>query len=418
VADEPFAGVGSSRTTGIAWDENGRVGMEDRSREGSLRGDEQWVRRTRVLLAINDLGFHQEVLDFLERDPRVDVVGAVARPDALFQLEARIGSDITVVCPVLAREGRHPAARSRRHSVLVVGQEMTVPLLRDAIEAGAKGVFAWPEERDELVRTIAALRESGEPIATPRGIVLAVFGPRGGSGATFLASHLAAALADRGTRCVLVDMDGCCSDMSIALGIDPGQEVRTIADLMPVASELDPDHVGDALVRHSRGFTALLGAPDPIQDVPAGLYGAAVSLLAATHEVVVLHAARRLDPISRSGLRLADQILLVVSPDLFSLYSARKALAALTETAPGPVCRVVINAMQRGEIGHGQLERILGVRPTAAIRFDRAVGRAQEVGELLRARSHRAWRDVRGLADLLMSEAAGVARDESGEGRS
>lgn len=389
--------------------------MEDRSWERSPRVDAQRTRRTRVLLAINDLGFHQEVLDFFERDPRVDVVGAVARPDALFQLQARIGSDITVVCPVLAREVRHPAARGRTHSLLVVGQEMTVPVLRDAIEIGAKGVFAWPEERDELVRTIAALPQGVEPNATSRGMVLAVFGPRGGSGATFLASHLAAALADRGSRCVMVDMDGCCSDISVALGIDPSQDVRTMADLVPVASELGPDHVEQALVRHSRGFTALLAAPDPTEDVAPGLYGAAVSLLASTHEVVVLHAARRLDPISRSGLGLADQVLLVVSPDLFSLYSARKALAALAEPASGPVCRVVINAMQRGEIGLGQLERILGVRPIAVIRFDRAVGRAQEVGELLRARSHRAWRDVRALADLLMSEIAGVARDEPGE---
>ena len=368
------------------------------------------VRRARVLIAINDLGFHQEVLDFLERDPRADVVGAVARPDALFQLESRTGPDVTVVCPVLAREIRHPAASSRTRNLLIVGEEMTVPLLRDAIDAGAKGVFAWPEERDDLARTIAAL-PAGRDVESPsRGRVVAVFGPRGGSGTTFLASHLAAALADRGTSCVLVDLDACYADVTIALGIDASQDVRTVADLVPVASELGPDHVEDAVFRHARGFAALLAPPEPTQDIPPALYGGAVALLALTYDVVVLHTPRCLDEAVRTGLGMADEILVVVSPDLFSLYSARRALAALGALGSAPACRVVINPLERGEMGFGLIERILGVRPVAAVRFDRAVGRAQERGELLRARSHPAWRDVRTLAELSVPDAAGASR--------
>jgi Flp pilus assembly CpaE family ATPase len=324
----------------------------------------------------------------------------------LFRIELKMGPDVIIACPVLTREVQHPSAGGRIRNLLVVGEEMTVPLLRDAIDTGAKAVFAWPHERDELARAIAGLAGSDDRASAPRGRVVAVFGPRGGSGTTFIASHLAAALAEQGKRCVLVDLDGCFADVSVALGIAPGQDIRTVADLVAVAGELEPDHVEDALFRHARGFAALLAPPEPTQSpgIPSGLYRGTVALLALSHDVVVVHTPRCLDDIARAGLAMADEILLVVSPDLFSLYSARRAMSALGLQGGGGRCRVVINPHVRRDIGFAEVEGILGVRPDAAVRFDPAVSRAQDGGELLRSRSHRAWRDVQALARLCAAD--------------
>src|SRR5712691_1638880 len=109
--------------------------------------------RRRVLVGIRDVVFHQEVLDHLERDPRFEVVGAVARPGALLQGIRGLIPDVTVACPVMVREVSHPSV-GRTDNLLVVAEEMTVPVLREAIEAGAHGVFTWPEERDELSEEI------------------------------------------------------------------------------------------------------------------------------------------------------------------------------------------------------------------------------------------------------------------------
>ncbi|HEV8420470.1 MAG TPA: AAA family ATPase [Actinomycetota bacterium] len=357
--------------------------------------------RIRTLLAIHDLAFHQEVLDFLERDPRVDVVGAVAQPEAFFRLERTANPSVTVTCPVLTREVQHPSSDGRPRTLLVVGEEMSVTMLRDAIDAGAKAVFAWPEERDDLARAIAATPADDESASSSRGRVVAVFGPRGGSGTTFLASHLAAALVEEGRRCVLVDLDASFADVSVALGVEPGEDTRTIADLLPVAGELGPDHVQDALFQHPRGFAALLAPPEPsVPQLPPGIYTGAVALLALAFEAVVLHTPRSLGQVARAGLALADEILLVVSPDLFSLYSARRAIGALGLRNGSERIRVVINPLVRGEVGVREIERVLGMRPKASVRFDPAVSRAQDRGELLSARSHRAWRDVRALARL------------------
>src|SRR6202023_2975888 len=94
--------------------------------------------------------------DWLDRDSRVDVVGASGEPDRLLQLFSRQPSDVALLCPLMARQLAHPAARPQLPRVLLVAQEMTVPVLRDAIEMGAQGVFAWPDEREELLEVVSA----------------------------------------------------------------------------------------------------------------------------------------------------------------------------------------------------------------------------------------------------------------------
>ncbi|MGH2554386.1 MAG: AAA family ATPase [Actinomycetota bacterium] len=356
--------------------------------------------RGRVLLGIRDLVFHQEVLDHLERDARLDVVGAVTQPHALVHRMRELGPDVTVACPSTARELRHPAV-VRPPNLMIVAEEMTVPVLRDAIEVGAQGVFAWPDERDELSEEIAILRRRTSEVLPTRGRVIAVYGARGGTGTTFVASQLAASFADRGQRCVLVDLDASFADVTIALGI--GEPTRTIADLVPVAGELGPDHIEDALHRHPRGFSVLLAPTEPVQqDVPPpGLYTAAIALLAGAHEVVVVHVPRGLDSLVRAAIGMADEVVLVVAPDLFSLYAARRAVQALGLDEQADGCRVLLNPLVRNEIRPKDVERVLGIAPFGAVRFDSAVVRAQAKGRLLPPRARRAGKDLRALAGKL-----------------
>jgi len=49
-----------------------------------------------------------------------------------------------VVCPTTARGLRHPAVSSGIPRLVIISQEMTVPVLREAIDVGAEGIFCWP----------------------------------------------------------------------------------------------------------------------------------------------------------------------------------------------------------------------------------------------------------------------------------
>jgi pilus assembly protein CpaE len=308
----------------------------------------------------------------------------------------------------MGRELSHPATSRRARSVLLVAEEMTVPVLREAIDSGAHGVFAWPEERLDLAEAIVRAPRSSPESPSTRGRVIAVYGARGGAGATFLSTHVAAILADRGERTVIVDRDAQFADLTVALGVSNAQEVRTIGALVGVVDELAPDHLEDVLYQHPRGFSALLASDgQPVTSataVPEGLYPACVALLAGSFDVVVALVPRVLDTMARAVLRMADQIVLVVTLDLFALYGARRAMASLALNEPAGRCRVVINRAVRSEIGMADVERILGVKPTVVVRFDPSVKRAQDRGQLLPTRAGRAGRDVAALAKSLVPD--------------
>jgi Flp pilus assembly CpaE family ATPase len=370
----------------------------------------------RVLLGVRDLVFQQEVLDFLERDPRLDVVAAVTWPGTLLQGMRDLAPDVAVACPAMVRELSHPSV-GPAPNLMVVAEEMTVPVLRQAIDAGARGVFAWPEERADLAEEISKFEEHLSADRTARGLVIAVYGTRGGAGATFVATQLAASFADRGQRSVLVDLDSGFADVTIALGVDP--HARTIADLIPVAEELGPDHLEDVLYPHPRGFSVLLAPTDASDEVAApGLYPASIALLAGAFEVIVLHLPRGMGKYIRATVGMADQVVLLVAPDLFSLHAARRAVDAFGLEDQHDRCRVVLNPAVRSQVGRREIERVLGMAPFAAVRYDPAVARVQAQSRLLPPRGRRAARDLRVLAGkLLAASDVSVARPHSTDGQ-
>jgi pilus assembly protein CpaE len=380
------------------------------------------MRRPRVVVAIRDLALHQEVLDFLERDPRLRIAAAVQDEVALDRAWTDAEPEAVVVCPHLAREARPaPRMRERTPAIAVVSEEMTVPVLRDAVELGARAVFAWPDERSDLVTFLASVPSADARAEGTRGTVVAILGARGGAGSTFLASNLAAVMADRGLRSVVVDLDVAFAGLTVSLGLSPDATPHTLADLVSVMEELSPDHLTEALLRHPRGFDALLSPPaGDLRGgviVTPGLVRASVALLAADHDAVLLHAPRALDAVASAGIRIADRVLLVTTQDLFSLYGAKRALWQYELDHPPERCRVVLNRFSRGYLPPADVGRILGVRPWATVRFDPAVRRAQDVGRLLPPRARRAGRDLRDLAKRLVpAQANGASPSESAIG--
>jgi len=363
----------------------------------------------RVAVGIHALGFHQEVQDFIGRDPRFDIVGAAADADRLVAIIGSRSPDAVVACPTVARELRHPSLEERRPPLVIVVEEMTVPVLREAIDLGAEFVFAWPEERAELARTVAGMGGRRADLGGDRGTVVAVQGARGGAGSTFVATHLTAALSADGASVVLVDAAVSLSDASAALGVEPDAERRTVLDLIPVMNELSPGHVQDALFHHPRGFSVLLAPPDPgpASEIPPALMQGAIESLARHNEWVVVLLPRAADSTARSAARRADRFVLVTPLDLFSLYGAKRTMESLrTDVNPGG-WRIVVNRPTRPSLGTKDVQRVLGMTHVATIRSDGRVRRVQERGELLRRWNSGAGRDIRRLARLLAGEDAG-----------
>ncbi len=354
----------------------------------------------RIVLALEEHEVAEEVMHFLDRTGRARVVATASDERQLAAAIRQLEPDAIVASPSLAA----PAGSSSSGVLLALDTSETVQSLRGAIQAGARGFFVWPGDRDELARAAARALPPADLTADRRGRVVAVYGPRGGAGATFLSAHLAAAIGRRRLECVLVDLDLAFADISAAVGAPSDEPPRTIADLIPLSAELNAQHLDGILWSHPEGFRLLLAPGDP---ETAALIGgeqvrAAVQAIRRLADVVVLHIPRGLDDVTQAGLRVSDRVVVVLQLDVLSFRAARRAIAA---AGVQDRCLFVVNRATRAEIVPGDVERVFGRPVSVVIPVDRAVPGAQDRGRLVPGRG-RTGRAVARLAARVLEEAS------------
>jgi pilus assembly protein CpaE len=333
----------------------------------------------RVVLALEAPDVAEEVLHFLDRSERARVVATAIDDRQLAEAARQLEPDTVVAQPRLA-EG----AGIHGPSLLALDTRESVASLRAAIRTGAGGFFLWPGDREQLAAAVgrAMIRPTA---AESRGSVVAVHAARGGAGATFVATHLAAAVARRSRTCLLIDADPLYGDVAAVLGAP--DDVHTLGDLLPLAGELTAHHLDEAAWEHRAGFGVLLApAPHRATEVEgAGLVGV-IEAAAAARDVVIAHLPRAIDPLVRSVLACSDRLLEVISLDVLSFRATTRALGALGPLGVEGRVSFIVNRATRGEIVPGDVQRVFGAAPIAVVPVDRSVGRAQDHGRLLSAK--------------------------------
>ena len=333
----------------------------------------------RIVLALETQDVAEEVMHFLDRTGRARVVGTAVDGSQLADAVRQLEPDAVVASPALVGSGE----ALNGSAFLAVDTSQSVGTLRRAIRAGARGFYLWPAERDELAHAAARVRSTLEHSQAEPAPVLAVYGPRGGAGTTFVATHLAAAYARRERRCVLVDLDVVFADASAVVGVPVDEPVRTIAELVALQDEVAPQHVEEVVWRHPLGFGVLLAPGDGFARVRGEDYRRAIAAAKRTCDVVVLHVPRALDEVARAGLEAADRVLIVLGLDVLSFRDAKRAIEA---AGLEDRCAFVVNRASRSEIAPRDVERVFGQAPLAVIPADRGVRSAQDRGRLLSAR--------------------------------
>lgn len=343
---------------------------------------------TRVVLGLEEPEVAEEILHFLDRSGRARVVGTATDERQLAEAIRQLEPDAVVASPALATS----VGRADSGVLLAVDTAETVSSLRGAIRAGARGFYVWPADRDQLAGAAARAVSTPAEAGTVAGRIVAVHGPRGGVGTTFIATHLAAALERRRPGCVLVDLDLACADVAHAIGIPAEETPRTLLDLVPVARELSSRQLDELVWRHENGLR-IVPAPVEREDgsrIGASAARAAIKAIGRVAETVVVHVPRGMDDVTRAALATADTVLIVLRLDLLSFRAAKRAIEGAGLEGRS---RIVVNAPGRGEITLRDVERVFGAPPIAVIPADRNAARAQDRGRLLppRGRSGRAF---------------------------
>ena len=254
-----------------------------------------------------------------------------------------------------------------------------------AFEAGADDLITLPQPQEQLAFALekALARRRGQNGSQP-GTMIAVLGPKGGTGKTLVACNLAQALAGAGASPVLVDLDLQFGDVGLALGLRPE---RTIYDLAVAGGSLDADKIESYLARHESGASALLAPvrPDQAASVSPAFLRSVFELLRSRHDYVIVDTPPAFTPEVIAAIDGASNLCLVGMLDALSLKDTKIGLETLQQM--GYDTREVALVLNRADTNVGispsDVERLLGRRPDVLVPSDRAIPSAITEGRTI-----------------------------------
>lgn len=240
------------------------------------------------------------------------------RPDLILMDVVLPGMDGYTLCRQLRQK---PATRSI--PILILSSKTDIADKVAGFEAGADDFLNKPFQPAELTYRIRSLLARFQPSEDdqverrePRGRIIALFGTKGGVGKTTICVNLAVALQQRsGEKVALWDADFFFGDVGTHLNLPPD---RSVLDLIDRLGELEPGLADQVLVPHASGIRVLLGPyrPEEAERITSEHVERLLDFLSELYKYVVIDCAASYDDRTLVLLEQADEIFLVVTPEI------------------------------------------------------------------------------------------------------
>lgn len=178
--------------------------------------------------------------------------------------------------------------------------------------------------------------------------VVAVTSGKGGVGKTFVSANLAAALSRRGLRVLVLDADLGLANLDVVLNLAPQ---RTLHDVFTGGSVLE-----EALLPAPGGFTVLLAGSGLVEysrltpDLREQLFGV-IEQVRPLFDVVLLDTGAGISDVVLYTISLADEVLVVATPEPTALTDAYATLKVLAHQQHRERLGLVINQVARSGDG-------------------------------------------------------------------
>lgn len=228
--------------------------------------------------------------------------------------------------------------------VIAVGPSKDAELILQAMRAGAQEFVVQGDEKD-LARAVRSRGRAADDLGI--GGAIAVFGAKGGVGATAAAVSLAGTFARRGERTCLVDLDHDFGDALAVLDLAAKYDLHELRVNMP---RLDRELLDASLARHRSGLF-VVGPAERAEDapeLPAKDVGEILGFLRQHFRHVIVDGLRGLEDLSVAALDAADAILLVVTQEVAAVRNAQRARALFRRLGyDDRRLRLVVNRLQK-----------------------------------------------------------------------
>jgi len=343
---------------------------------GNGHGDKEKIR---LLVADSDQAHRALIKSMLSSYPEFDVASLVSDGERAARLAAQLQPNVAIIEIGMTRTDGSTAAESIALTapfcqLIMLSSSNDADMFRQAMQAGAREFLVKPVTEQQLVQAIrrvygfsvkrqaaAGAEDTARPVdRSQTGQVIAVWGPKGGVGRTFLAVNLAVSLATTLHRHVLL-LDGCLGFCTADVALDIGGS-KTILDLVfDREDDIDPDIIDHVVVHHSSGVDVLLAPPveSMLSIAPAHLQRI-LAVVRRLYDNIVIDTRPLLDETTVALLDLSDTIVTVCNPEIASLRNLRVFLdASLHLGYSADKIRLVINRFDmRGAISQTEIEKV------------------------------------------------------------
>ncbi len=192
-----------------------------------------------------------------------------------------------------------------------------------------------------------------------RSRIVAVTSGKGGVGKTFIAANLAAALARQGEKVLVLDADLGLANLDVVLNLFPK---ITLHDVFTGKATLD-----EAILPAPGGFSVLLAGSGMVEysrmtpEVREQLQKV-IDDVAPRYDRVLLDTGAGISDVVLYTVSLADDVLVVATPEPTSLTDAYATIKVLATTQGRRVVQLLVNQVRKpgeGRVVRAQLQQVL-----------------------------------------------------------
>jgi len=250
-------------------------------------------------------------------------------------------------------------------AIIVACQQQTPEFLLQAMRAGVREVLPLPMDQHALIEAVRRIDEKRAISSRATGKVLAFVSCKGGSGATFLATNLAYALAAaEGKRVALLDLNLQFGDASLFVS-----DQRPAASLAQVAQQihrLDPSFLASSMVQVTPNFGVLAAPEDPTHanDVQPEHIDALLKLARQHYDFIILDIGRNFDAVSVRALDHADMLFPILQATLPYIRDGKRLLSVFRSLgySNDRINLIVNRHSNTGDIRLADCEKAYGTR--------------------------------------------------------
>ena len=363
----------------------------------------------RILVTLAEHADQPLIEQALEGDSSLEVVGYADHLDDWRQFLEQPADVVVVGCyghdDGMAAMVDHAIKHRPDRPVVVMSEASPNGFLRQAFEAGAEDVITLPQSSEQVAFMLEKVIARRKGLAMPgraAAPLVAVLGPKGGTGKTLIATNLAVALAQRDANVVLVDLDLQFGDIGLALGLSPE---RTMYDLMKAGPPFDHEKIDRHLIRHSSGVKVLIAPtrPDQASAVSIDFLRDVYASLRTMCDAVIVDTPPGFTPEVIATIDVSGEVCMVGMLDSLSLKNTKLGLETLDLMGydTDRVSLVLNRADSRVGITPDDVSTIVGRKPDVFVPSDREIPRSINEGTPIVAAKPQsgAAKAFRGLAD-------------------